>query len=123
MPLNLTKEEVANLTTEQQETLARVALDDARRSRAMLARARGRFGFSWIPTVLVIAVAGLVIWMPDLPTVMPYMLLALAVLVQFHASVLNRRIDALIETLELDKVADLGGSNQAEDEERNPENR
>lgn len=43
---------------------------------------------------------------------------------QFHASVLNRRIDALIEILELDKVADLRGSNQAEqDEARNPENR
>jgi hypothetical protein len=98
--LRFTKEDVAKLSPELQETVARIALDDARVHRALLNDARSYFGYRWLPGLL--AVVAVVLWWrsPDKQNVVPYLLIGLTALIQYHALGINSRIDAVLELLQ-----------------------
>ncbi|MEC5125817.1 hypothetical protein VSU19_03585 [Verrucomicrobiales bacterium BCK34] len=108
----LTKEQVAKLSPEQQEVIARLALDDARSRRAMLEQAKSYRGYRLAPTLLVIVGSCLWFWNDDMDSLLPFFGLLVLIFIKFHVWGVNSRIDALIRILNLDSSTE--GSNNAE---------
>lgn len=117
MPLNLSKEEVARLSEEQLEAYARIHLDSERTRRELCDQASGRNRSLVLPIVACVLGIVAVVWFPGVlrdPTIL--IVLALALLFGFHWST-NRRIDALVRLLKLDRVAEEQSAKQASDED------
>lgn len=107
MAIQLTKEQVARLSDQELDTYARVVLDESRSRSAVLARARNYRGRQIVPTlILMVGVGGSWIlskvgWEPLIA------FFASAALLQWHSAGINRRIDSLLDLIDLE--ASKGG--------------
>ena len=102
---NLTKDQIANLPAEQKEMIARVVLDESRNRRSTLAKAKGYWGMRLVPILLWICATLVWMWKRDLGTALPIFSLGLLILIQFHVAGINRRIDAVLSLMDLDRPA------------------
>jgi hypothetical protein len=104
-PLRLSKEEVAKLSSELQDAVARIALDEGRKHRRALENSRGFFADGWVSFLLFMAVV--LMWKPlqEKPGLLPWFLASGALALQYHAFRLNSRIDALLELMEKQQSA------------------
>jgi hypothetical protein len=100
---NLTKDQISNLPAEQQEMIARVVLDESRNRRSTLAKAKGYWGMRLVPTLLWICASSVWFWKRDLEMALPIFSLGLLFLIQFHVAGINRRIDAVLSLMDLDR--------------------
>lgn len=113
MPLNLTAEEVARLSGDQLDAYARVHLDSQRARRKLCDQANGRNRSVVFPIVAGVVGVGAVILFPRLMLQpITFTVLAIALLFRFHIRT-NRRIDALVRLLDIDRVADYPLAGQA----------
>jgi hypothetical protein len=103
----LTKDQVQNLTPEQQDIVGTLEANRIKKRRQLLETARGYRGMKFIEmvTALVLALIVLGLYCYRAPTVVIVILGAgwLWISIQHHATCLNRRLDALMELLESDK--------------------
>lgn len=91
----LTRADIAKLSDEQREVIARVALDQARYKRNLEKKAEGYAGYHLVPLVfIVVAVGSGAYWSGKY---LPLIVLGLIGLIQFHAVGINRRIDAALK--------------------------
>ena len=115
MDLDLTKADVAKLSAEQQETIARIALDHGRIERETQERASGYPGQAWVPLVLFIGgplVAGQISRIAETPhtmTLMGTMIMVLILSGVHYQWGTNLRLDAMQRLLkeqakELDRL-------------------
>jgi len=102
----LTKEQIRKLTPEQQEAVASLTLDGAKRRTLFLERAKRYRGQTWIPA-LIPALLMLVFFFGRAKTaawseglVSFVMILIVYGVAQFQINGINRRLDALIKLLE-----------------------
>jgi hypothetical protein len=104
----LTKEQIQKLTPEQQEAVASLALDGARRRTLLLERARRYRGQVWVPALApAILLLVFFLWgarnLPWSDPVIPFaMVMIVDGIMQVQITGINRRLDALIELLEAD---------------------
>jgi hypothetical protein len=106
MPLNLTTEEVARLSEEQLEAYARVHLHSERTRRELCDQASGRNRSIVVPIVASLFGVVTVVWFPSiLRDPITLVFVAIALLFRFHLST-NRRIDALVRLLNIDRVTE-----------------
>ncbi len=99
------KKQILLLTPEQQETIATLEIQYARRRQEHLERASRYRGQMWVP-LLVLAVLCLVpvfMFQRWLPSCIVCLVVILWGLIQFHASGINNRLDALLELWESEK--------------------
>lgn len=103
----LTKEQIEKLTPEQQEAVATVELSRARERQRLREQARSYLGRRWFPPLMWVGICALLLLRGGSQAVLAMLLVALTVvIIQFHANGLNRRLDALMELLELDRIDD-----------------
>ena len=101
---NLTKEEVAKLPLEIQDAVARVALDEARLRRNLIAKAKGYRRYMIVPFLISIFISLFLFWKKDvagLPIALGFLFF-----VQFHMLGVNSRFDAILTLLKVDDAAD-----------------
>ena len=111
--MNLTQDQIRQLTLEQQETLASIVVQDAEKRQRLLKKAGPYFGKAWfhglVPGAIMVFTLA-----PGFFTNQIYHALAvtlsimcpagiLFILITYHAVRINRRLDALIELLGADK--------------------
>ena len=97
----LTKDQIRQLTPEQQEAIATVEATRMKKRQKLLACARGsRIGLIVIPFMLVVAIFGLGYFKLPLQNILMF----LAICVWSLFMVINRRLDAMMELLEDDKI-------------------
>ena len=106
---NLTKDQIAKLPKEQQEAVARLVLDESRQRRSILAKAKGYWGRRLVPILLWISAS--IVWILTQNLIVALLLFTLGVwiLVQFHAAGLNRRMDALLLLMDLNRPSKGNG--------------
>ena len=106
--MNITKDQIQQLTPEQQETLGSIVVKRAK-ARARLLKQVGHYrAFSWLPALVIfpLYLAPVLIANPKYsPLVSICVSMSLWILIQFHAVGVNRRLDALIELKENDHAA------------------
>ena len=109
MIAKLSKEQVAKLSPEQQEVVARLAIAEGKERRDLLERARGYRGYNVFPWILF--ALGFLFWGRLLEA--EILIAAVAVgsfaLIQFHAAGVNSRITAvwrLLDEVEADESND-----------------
>jgi len=118
MDLDLTKADVAKLSAEQQETIARIALDRGRIEREMLQRASRYPGQVWVPALLGVAgtiAAGPISRIADTPrtlTSVITMIIVLLLMVIHHQWGTNRRLDAMLRLIK-DQEKEANRANDA----------
>jgi len=95
----LTKEDVAKLSEEQLEVIARVALDQARTKRELEKKAGGYTGSYLIPIAFLAIASGTGALRSA--EYLPFVLIGLFCLIQFHAVGINKRIDAMLKLMAL----------------------
>lgn len=100
MLAKLTKEQVARLSPEQQEVVARLAIDEGRRRRLVLSRARGYRGYNVAPWLVLFG--GIFFWEQMMTSgwILPILACFGFALIHFHASGINSRIDAVLDLFE-----------------------
>ena len=97
----LTKDQVRQLTSEQQEAIATMELTQMKKRQKLLARARGSsLRLIIVPFMLVVAIFGFNYF--KLPLLNILMFFAICIWSLFM--VINRRLDAMMELLEDDKI-------------------
>lgn len=112
MPLNLSKEDVARLSEEQLDAYARVHLNSERARHELCDLACGRNRSLVLPIVASVLGVAAVVWFPSIiRDPINLIVLALALLFGFHWST-NRRIDALVRLLKVDRVAENQAAEQ-----------
>ena len=112
MALNLSEEDVARLSEDQLDAYARVHLDSERTRRELCDQASGRNHSLVLPIVASVLGVAAVVWFPSiLRDPITLVFIALALLFGFHWST-NRRIDALVRLLKVDRVADNQSAEQ-----------
>ena len=103
--MNTTKDQIQQLTPEQQEAFGSVVIKrDTMRQRLLKQRGHYR-AMSWLPALVMVALylAPMLITNPKYGQIVICCIgMSLWVLIQFHAAGVNRRIDALIELMEDD---------------------
>lgn len=97
----LTKDQVRNLTPEQQEAVGELEAQHVRSRQQLLDRVRR--GMTVPAGLLTGLAAGLVGLSIPIPRALPFAIIAVIALVAFHASRLHRRLDALLELLDEEK--------------------
>jgi hypothetical protein len=101
--MNTTKEQIQQLTPEQQEALGSIAIKrDTIRLRLLKQRGHYR-AVVWLPIVLMMPLylAPMLITNPKYLQLSIFCVaMCLWVLIQFHAAGVNRRVDALVELME-----------------------
>ena len=95
----LTKDQIEKLTPEQQEAYASSLASDFRRRHELMELARQRWTYRVAAGLLFAASVGMAILVNQKPFA-PFCIILLAVLIQIHATVLNQRLDALVELLD-----------------------
>jgi hypothetical protein len=108
----LTKEQIAKLPVEEQETLATVELGRARRRQLLLQQARGlhkSWRAVWAKLSAILLTFGAIYFVLELRKASPVNLMVavlgvviLNFVVLSHSVVINRRLDALMELLDED---------------------
>jgi hypothetical protein len=104
MSVTLSKEQVTRLGEDQLEAYARIHLDSERSRRHLCDQASGRGRNPWVPAIALVAGTIAVICFPSMlrhPFNLAFIVIAL--LFHFHART-NRRIDALVSLLEIDRI-------------------
>lgn len=112
----VTKDQIQQLAQEQQETLASIAVQDAKTRQRLLKQAGQYSGMAWFHS-LVPALVMIFILVPMFVTGQKYSALSVTLsvmcpamtlwlLISYHAARINRRLDALIELSEADKKKD-----------------
>ena len=105
--MNTAKDQIPKLTLEQQEALGAAILKrDATRQRLLKQRGHYR-AMVWLPTVLMMPLylAPMLITNPKYFQLSAFCVaMSLWVLIQFHATRINRRLAALIELREADRL-------------------
>jgi len=99
---SLTKEQVRQLTPEQQELLGSLEAARIRRQQQLLTQARGYRGKLIVPVLAMMILLGLFYGGAHLIVLVVTSLLVVWMVIQFHVNGLNRRLDALLELLETD---------------------
>jgi len=94
----LTKDQVRQLTPEQQEALGDLEVQRLRSHQQLLKRARGGIGAT--AGLLMGLAGGLAILSTAIPRILPFAIIAVIALVGFLAGRLNRRLDAVIRLLD-----------------------
>jgi hypothetical protein len=103
--MHLNKEEVARLNNRELVAFARVILDESHSRRGAFGKARNYWGKQIIPVIITaLALFALYLWVLIGWQVAIVLFGALA-LQQWHAAGVNKRIDALIDILELASIA------------------
>ena len=106
--MNTTKDQIQQLTPEQQEALGSIVIKrDTIRKRLLKQRGHYR-AMAWLPTLvmMVLYLATMLITNPKYSQLLIFSVgVSLWVLIQFHAAGVNRRLDALIELMEDDHAA------------------
>jgi len=98
----LNKDEVRELTPEQQEAIGIVEAQRVRTRQQLVERARGYRGGRVTVGLLMGVAMGLAIYSVANPRALLFAVIAVTALVGFHAAGLNRRLDALMRLLERD---------------------
>lgn len=100
MIAKLTKDQVAKLSPEQQQVVARLAIDEGRRQRLLMSRARGYRGYKILH--LLVLFGGIVFWesMRNSEVLMPVLACAAYGLICYHAAGINSRIDAVLDLID-----------------------
>jgi Flp pilus assembly protein TadB len=97
----LTKDQIRQLTPEQQEAIATMEVTRMKKRQKLLACARGsRLGLIVVPFLLVVAIFGLSYFKLPLQNILMF----LAICIWSLFMVINRRLDAMMELLEDDKI-------------------
>ena len=107
--MNITKEQIQQLTPEQQDTLGSIVIERAKARERLLKQVGHYRAISWLPALVIFVVylAPMLITNPKYGQVSIICVgMSLWFLIQFHAAGVNRRLDALIELLEADKKKD-----------------
>lgn len=105
----LTKDQIRRLTPEQQEAIALMEVTRIKKRQKLLACARGsRRALVVVPFMLVVFVFGVNYFKLSLPNTL--FLLAMCIWSVF--TVINRRLDAMMELLESDKIIGDGIGNE-----------
>ena len=107
--MNITKEQIQQLTPEQQDTLGSIVIERAKARERLLKQVGHYRAISWLPAlvIFVLYLAPMLITNPKYGQVSIICVgMSLWVLIQFHAAGVNRRLDALIELLEAEKKKD-----------------
>ena len=106
---SLTPEQVRQLTPDQQDTLGALEAARIRRRLELVAQVRGYRGRRVFPVIIILVLAGVVIFgfsrpgrLP-LPVLLGAALFAVLLVMQFHIAGLNRRLDALVKLLEAEE--------------------
>ena len=94
MSKKLTKEQVSQLSPEQQDLIGVLALEDGRKHRALLASTKGsrviNYGSALVIVIGIYAYSSF----PDSPYLFPFLGVLAAVLIEAHVAGVNSRIDA-----------------------------
>jgi CHASE2 domain-containing sensor protein len=104
----LTKEQIQNLTPEQQEALASFTLSEAKRRTLLLVKTRHHGWQTWIASLMpAVLVSAFLFWHGwTIPESDRLVLLAVIAITsgtaQWQVTAMNRRLNALIELLETD---------------------
>ena len=106
MAFRLSKEEVSKLSEEQRASYARLVLSEAKYERALLGRAKGYFGRGMPQFLAIIVLCVYLTWQPEGDWIPIALFLMAAFAIEWHASGVNRRIDAVIQLLNLDGVSE-----------------
>lgn len=107
--MNITKDQIQKLTPEQQDALGSVVIQRAKTRERLLKQVGHYRRISWFPAlvIFVLYLAPMLITYPKYGQVSIICVgMSLWVLIQFHATGVNRRLDALVELLEADKKKD-----------------
>jgi hypothetical protein len=96
----LTKDQVGKLPTERQEALATAEVGRLRSRQHLLERAR-RGMSAWAGLWMGLA-GGLAILSTAVPRVLPFAIIAVALLTTYHATRIYRRLDAMMELFDQD---------------------
>jgi hypothetical protein len=104
MAIQMSQEEVRRLTDQKLDAFVRVVLDDSRSRRALLDRAKNYRGRQIIPVAIMFSAAGASYLFLKLGWESIIVFIVAMTLMQWHTAGVNRRIDALIELLELDSI-------------------
>ncbi len=107
--MNITKDQMQQLTSEQQETLASIEIQHAKTRQRLLNQAGRYRAMSWLPALVMLPLYLAPMFLTN-PKYGPLSIICVGMslwfLIQFHAAGVNRRIDALIELVEADKKKD-----------------
>jgi hypothetical protein len=104
MTVRLSKEQATRLDEDQLEAFARIHLDSERCRRQLCDQASGRGRNPWVAAIALVAGTIAVIYFPSIlrdPLNLAFIVIAL--LFHFHTRT-NRRIDALVSLLEIDRI-------------------
>ena len=99
---SLTKDQIKKLTPEQQETIGILEAQRIRRRLELLGQAQRYRGFYLVPTVLFVTAGAIGVFDASKTRLLPFCIIGLACLIQFHAAGLNQRLNALMELLDPD---------------------
>jgi hypothetical protein len=106
--MNITKDQIQQLTPEQQEALASIEVQRAQKRQQLLEQSRRYRAQQWLPALVLSILLLLPVF--TFQRFFSFCIICLAVslwfLIQFHAAGINRRLDALLELLESDKEKD-----------------
>jgi hypothetical protein len=107
--MNITKDQIQHLTAEQQETLASIELQRAKKRQRLLDQMGHSPAMRRMPVVFPVIAAGLV-WgsmflggQKYAPSFLIGGAMIVCILIEIQVAHTNRRLDALIELLEADK--------------------
>jgi hypothetical protein len=95
-----TREEWQQLTIEQRETVAAIEARRSTRKLRRLAQARDYRGRVTVPIAMFLGMLGLFIVRAPVELIVGFTIISLGSLIQFHASGVNRRLDAAVELIE-----------------------
>ena len=105
MAFRLSKEEVSKLSEEQRASYARLVLNEAKYERALLAQAK-KYQGKWIIPFILLVLNVVFLFVTPVGAWVPFALFIISsIAIQWHASGANRRIDAVIQLLNLDGVS------------------
>lgn len=104
MAMQLTREEAGNLTDQELDAYAKLILDESRSRRTKLDRAMNYRGRQIIPVVIAFAATGASYFYTQLGWQVILVFFAVVALLHWHTAGINKRIDALLELLELDSI-------------------
>ena len=101
----LTKDQIQHLKPDQQEMLAAIQVQRIKKRDELLEQARHYRGQQWLPALGLVVLFLLPVFTFErfLPWCVIILVAVLWGLIQFHATGVNRRLDALIELMEADK--------------------
>ena len=94
MSKKLTKEQVSQLSPEQQDLIGVLALEDGRKHRALLAATKRSPVSDYGSALVVVVGISVFISFPDSPYLYPFLAVLAAALIEAHRIAINARIDA-----------------------------